>query len=236
MLKIGFSTGALYKSLSNDISRVGILRRMGYPIIELGFMRLGDLTNQNINDLPRNILLDFSYRSFHAPVYGYQNDATTKYIFSKIAGLHAKLPLDLVVFHPDPVVDFGVFEDLPFRVGFENMDNRKNSCQTPAELEAILAGSENFSLVLDLNHAYSNDPSMKLAAEFYKRLGPRIAQIHLSGYNGHHGSLFQTRQANIIRSIQDPTVPIIIESVVGPADLRKETFYIVWQIVMNGLR
>lgn len=235
-MRIGFSTGALYKSLPNNISRVGILRKIRYSAIELGFLRLHDFTSRNINDLPRDVLLGFSYRSFHAPVYEYQNDATTKRIFSEIARLHAKLPLDLVVFHPDSVIDFGVFEDLPFRVGFENMDDRKDSCQTPAELKTILARSENFSLVLDLNHAYSNDPSMKLAAEFYKRLGPRIAQIHLSGYNGHHDPLFQTRQAEIIRSIQDLAVPIIIESVVRPADLRKETLYIVWQIVMNGLR
>ena len=67
---------------------------------------------------------------------------------------------------------------------------------------------------------------MGLAKDFYSKFKDRIAQIHLSGYTGYHDPIFQTKQEEIIKAIQDFEVPIIIESVLAPEDLEKERQYI----------
>jgi len=131
------------------------------------------------------------------------------------------------------VEDFSVFDGLGFTVAFENMDNRKESYRRPEDFEKLLSRNEKFRAVLDVNHIYTNDPSMKLAGLFYEKIGDKIAQIHLSGYAQLHDPLFQTKQKKIIESIQDFTVPIIIESTLESKDLENERDYILE--VISGL-
>lgn len=238
-MRIGFSTGALYKS---GLSLDEILRRylkLGCSAAELNFVRLNDLLATDPATLSKNrkLLSFFSWVSLHAPVkinYG-APDSPTQEIFAKIGEIHKKVArLNLVVFHPETVVDFKPFEDAPFPIAFENMDNRKAICRDAIDIEQILALSEQFHFVLDVNHAYTNDSTMRLAQELYERAGHRLAEIHLSGYNGYHEPLHETRQAKIIAAIRDFNVPIIIESVVSPDTLEQELQYILGTI--NGLR
>ena len=66
---------------------------------------------------------------------------------------------------------------------------------------------------------------MALAKEFYDRFRGKIVQIHLSGYQGFHDPLFKTKQSEIIRAIEDLSVPIIIESILDPKELSAEIEY-----------
>ena len=147
-----------------------------------------------------------------------------------MADFSKKVRLDLVVFHPDTVEDFSVFENLGFNIGFENMDNRKKSCKSVDDIESVMLRNNDFKFILDLNHCYTNDSSMKLALEFYERLGNRISQIHLSGFRELHDPLFETEQLEIIRSIQSFDVPIIVESLVNPETIVLERDYILQNI------
>ena len=84
----------------------------------------------------------------------------------------------------------------------------------------------NWKLVLDVNHCFTNDATFALTRDFYQRLGDRIVQIHLSGFQTLHEPLFLTRQKEIVYNIENSTVPIIIESILAPADLEREREYI----------
>lgn len=101
-------------------------------------------------------------------------------------------------------------------------------------MERIMQIDERFRFVLDVNHVFTNDATMRLAQEFYDRVGRRLAEIHLSGYAGYHEPLHYTRQTKIIAAIRDWNVPIIIESELSPATLETELKYITETI--NGLR
>jgi hypothetical protein len=52
---------------------------------------------------------------------------------------------------------------------------------------------------------------MKLAADFYSVLDPKITQIQLSGFIKRHEPLCETEQKEIITAIQDLSVPLIDE-------------------------
>jgi hypothetical protein len=233
-LKIGFSTGCLHASLANNISMIHAIEKTGCRAIELSFLRLNDFTSGNIGALPIDKLLSFEYLSLHAPIHEYGDDAITYRIFEEMKKLYLKLNFDLAVFHPDTVVDFSVFYNLDFPVGFENMDNRKTRFKTPRELAVLVKTTPSFKFVLDLNHVCSNDPTMELTAGFYDQLSPRLTQIHLSGYNGHHVPLFMTEQTEMVDAIQHFDTPIIIESVLPPGDLVKELKYVEKQILISG--
>lgn len=233
--RLGFSTGALYQSGLDEKGKLEAIKKAGCRLVELGFIRLAEFFKGGLENLTAEDFHDLDYVSLHAPKHNYGYNSVTRRVFEQIEKLSKARALNLVIFHPDDVENFEVFKDARFKVAFENMDNHKKSYREVAELEGLFAQFPDFNMVLDVNHAYSNDSSMKLAAEFSEKLGSKITQIHLSGYSGYHEPLFQTKQVEIIRSIQGLTVPIIIESVVEPADLKKEMLYIVNQIVISGL-
>ena len=98
----------------------------------------------------------------------------------------------------------------------------------------IMYKNERFRFVLDVNHVFTNDETMRLAEELYERVGRRLAEIHLSGYAGYHEPLHYTKQTKIIAAIRDFNVPVIIESVLSPETLEIELRYITETI--KGLR
>ncbi|MBI2669968.1 MAG: hypothetical protein HYX20_02410 [Candidatus Yanofskybacteria bacterium] len=225
-IRLGFSTGCLYKSIADEKDRLSFLRDSGQSVVELGLVKL-NVFEREITRIGWNDLSGFDYVSLHAPVAEYGYNVQTDLIFIKIARVHRIRPFDLVVFHPDTVEDFSVFETCPsFPVAFENMDKRKKTFKSVEDIAELAGQFEDFKMVLDVNHAYTNDPSITLTAEFYEKLGDKIAQVHLSGYTGYHEPLFQTQQAEIIKSIRDPNVPIIVEGVLKPEELIVERDYI----------
>ena len=226
---LGFSTGVLYKSGLGLREILKLFRDIGLPAVELNFVSAKDLFALEVEALTAADLAGFHYISLHAPCreiwYGY-DDHNEREIFSNICWINGLRPLDWVVFHPDRVKDFSLFNDLPFNVAFENMDRRKNWGKTVGYMQELLAQNEKWGFVLDVNHAFTNDPTRVLAAEFYHNCGRRLRQIHLSGYAGYHEALHQTKQEEIIRSIPDFSLPIIVESVLTPETLQAERRFI----------
>lgn len=227
-LRFGFSTGALHKEFSVK-NALAFLKDLEIKTVELGFVKIERLRQGQADELTEKDLSGFDYISLHSPGIQYGKNSETKFVFDKLNKINSLRKIDLVVFHPDTVEDFSIFENLDFPVGFENMDNRKMTYKTPEEMEKLLE-DKSYSFVLDVNHVYSNDESMDLAEEFYSKSGERIKEIHLSGYAGYHEPLFQTKQTEIIKSIKDFSVPIINEAVINSADIEKEINYITAEI------
>ncbi|MDO8669158.1 MAG: hypothetical protein Q7K65_02605 [Candidatus Buchananbacteria bacterium] len=229
---LGFSTGCLHKSGLSEVERLNFLRSIGCRVVELGCVKLKDFFSGELMSLKANDLRGFDYVSFHAPVSDYGFNECTREIFRGIRNLNRARTLDLVVFHPDTVYDFAAFymKSVDFNFAFENMDKRKASHKSVKDMAKLAFQFQypldNFKMVLDVNYAYTNDPTMTLAAEFYEKLGDKIAQVHLSGYAGRHEPLFQTRQSEIIKSIRNLNVPIIVESILQPEELVLERDYI----------
>ncbi len=224
-IQLGFSTGALYKFCTTK-KALGIFRSLGFSIVELGVVGLESVAKGWLDEITPEDLKGFDYVSLHAPKFDYGDNKGTKAIFAKIERVNKMRELETVIFHPDLITDLSVFHRAPFKVAFENMDRRKSSFQTPEELSRVVMKSENFKAVLDVNHIYTNDPTMQSVPGFYKELGDRIVQIHLSGYTELHDPLYVTKQTQIVAAVKDLTHPIIIESVISPDEVEKERSYI----------
>ncbi|MBI1866673.1 MAG: hypothetical protein HYS02_02820 [Candidatus Staskawiczbacteria bacterium] len=226
--KIGFSTGALYKYFTVKES-LNFLQKSEYRVVELNFINIENIKKGLLDEITKCDIENFEYVSLHAPVFPYGRTKDTEFIFDKIQKLNKIRELDIVIFHPNTVQDFNVFKNTPFPVAFENMDCRKKYFKIPEEIISVLS-DEKFKIILDVNHVYTNDNTMRLASYFYEKLGNKIVQTHLSGYEDHHDALYKTKQNIIIKSIQNPLCPIIIESVISPDETEKEMDYIIKQL------
>lgn len=221
----GFSTGALYKFYTPRES-LSVLRDAGIYSVELCF-NLARIRRGLLDEIIGADLEDFEYVSVHAPAVDYVGNKEAEEILKKIERLNKERTLDLVVFHPDQISDFSIFDGVSFRVAFENMDYRKKSFKRPEEFTELLFNNASRYLVLDVNHIYTNDSSMDLASEYYDAFGDRIKEVHLSGFQEVHDPLFQTEQIMIIKAIKDFNIPIIVEStLMSPKMLPLERDYI----------
>lgn len=198
---------------------------MNSSIVELCFIKPEIIQQGGLDEITASDLEGFEYISVHTPIFPYGSEGTYD-IFEKIAKLNKLRKLNVVVFHPDIVKNFAVFRDLPFPIAFENMDCRKDSFKKIEEMESIVRMYGAVKVVLDINHVYTNDPTMKMVSDFYNQLGDRITHIHLSGYSGHHDPMYQTKQDFFIRAIKDFSHPIIIESVISLEEAKLEIDYI----------
>ncbi len=225
-IKLGFSTGSLHKFCTTK-EALGFIKKAGCKFVELGFVKLKSLEEGLLDEIQAVDLDDFEYVSFHAPKFDYGKDKNSLKILDKIKYFSNNVRnIDLVIFHPDTIKDFSVLRSVGAPVAVENMDNHKQSCRSTEDFEQILDGYSDFTLVLDVNHIYSNDLTMKMGSDFYKKFGNKISQVHVSGYAGYHDPLFNTKQLDIVRGIQNFNIPIIVESVIALEDLKKEKSFI----------
>ena len=224
---IGFSTGALHREADTK-QALQIIKQIGCQAVELGLVRKSRIDEGWLKRVTKVDLDGFQYVSFHAPKMYYQDNEETREMFRLIAQINKLRPLDLVVFHPDNVVDVKMFANLPYPVGFENMDRQKPFGRTPEDLLQLFSKNPNFRFVLDTNHLKSNDPAMKQTEEFYAKLGDKLAEYHISGLGSDypHIPLYQTQETDILAAIKDTTKPIICESRLTSSEIKQEKEYI----------
>ncbi len=231
MFLLGFSTGSFYKTGLDLAESIEVIRKLDCRALELGLVKnQQEFLSGELQHLDPEVLNGFEYVSLHAPLIDYRNNEETRKILREIAVLSKKFFLDLVVFHPDLVYDFSLLDGVGFNVALENMDRRKARFKVPTDFEKLLAAHPEWQLVLDVNHIKTNDPTMKLAKEFYERFPYRLSQIHLSGYVSSHEPLYQTEQREVLEAIQDFDVPVIVESVVAIDKIDDEFRYILHAI------
>ncbi len=98
-------------------------------------------------------------------------------------------------------------------ISIENMDRNKEFGKNIEDIKSIIE-RYNFNLTVDLQHFFTNDPSMESAINFQKIYKKNIVVYHLSGYDKKflHYPLFKTGQNEIIKSVMHKEIPIIIES------------------------
>lgn len=182
MQKIGFSTGCLYKQHSTQYA-LKIIKTQNLEYVELGFVAPEQLTNCDVKEL-KKYCDSFKEITIHAPSirvkYFKCNEA--KDIFDNLTLINEVLNIKTVVFHPDTIEDFSIFDECSFNISLENMDIRKSKGLRPEEFERFKKELD-FTFVLDIQHAYEHDPSMQLARELFDCMKDRISQFHISGQN-----------------------------------------------------
>lgn len=173
---------------------------------------------------------NFSYCSIHAPIYPYQDDAESHKILKYLEKLSSELPIKNIVFHPNTVLNwvfFDHYKHLPLSI--ENMDDRKTCFRWVEDIKKILDECPHFNFTLDLQHCFVNDPTMQLAKDFHEAFWDRLVEYHISWSHPDyiHHPLYITKQDQIIQALENPNIPIIIESSFDKEDwLEKEIQYI----------
>lgn len=211
MRPIGFSTGALAKG---DFQRGIHLQRRYQALraIELSALREHEL-GPLVEAAAGLDLKPFDYVSFHAPSKLKSMDEST------VVELLLRLPAAWsIVVHPDIVRTYSIWARLGARLCIENMDNRKTTGRTVAELRELFRALPAATFCLDVGHAKQIDPTMASAILMLREFGTRLRQVHMSdvGARGEHFSIgvmarlaFSRLAAHVPR-----TCPVIIESVI----------------------
>src|SRR5918994_5300675 len=120
--------------------------------------------------------LPFRYLSVHAPVK--QLQAGDEEMASWLLALRPDVRA--IVAHPDTIQDPAPYRRLGSRLVIENMDARKGTGRTPDQLAAVFAELPEAGFCFDIAHAWSIDPSMRMAEELLDRFGGRLRHVHLS--------------------------------------------------------
>lgn len=208
-------------------STFDVFRKMGANAIELTVVDLN--AAERLLALVPEDLMHFEYISIHAPSFDFfsaEEIAKFREVLSIFEKVSKKIKIDAIVVHPDTIRDWEIFAEYNLPIKLENMDWTKEVGKYVDSMQAII---EKFDapMVLDLNHCYTNDPTMHLAKEMFETFGGRIEEIHLSGFEQFHEPLFKTKQLEILKAIPDKRLPIIIESECDTVeDAQKEFRYV----------
>ena len=210
-MKIGFSTGCLHKTHDPLVPETfDVFRKMGCNAIEISWQ--GGMNEvKKLLSLQEADFVGFKYISLLTPAFDKFSETEIVEMLQKLVEVHEKIKFNAIVLHPYETMNWDIFRqfDLPFMI--ENMDWRKDFGKYVDSLEDIFSKFD-APMVLDLNHCYTNDPSMRLAQDMAETFGGRIEEIHLSGFETFHEPLFKTKQMEILQAIPDKRLPIIIES------------------------
>jgi len=215
MKPIGFSTGALAKgdfatglAVQRDVPRI--------DAVELSALRDHELPLL-VDAIPSLDLDGFEYISFHAPSKLQTLDEHA--VFELLLGLPDSWP---VIVHPELLQTPALWQQLGERLCLENMDNRKTTGRTIAELHALFEVFPEATFCLDLGHARQIDPTMVSAMLMLREFGDRLVEMHISevGPRGEHLPLGATTRQAFARVVHLVPLdcPLIIESII-PVDL-----------------
>lgn len=217
-MTLGLSTGIL-RDIFDLKEILAFYKEIGCKVIELSPSHWKNVSN--------DLLKDFEYVSVHCGAeFLYTDDKETHNELKLLEEKHREVGFKCVVVHPNSVKNWNVLNKYNLPWAIENMDNTNNIGIKPEEILALVK-ENNFNVVLDLNHCFTNDHTMLLADQFFKVLGKRISELHISGYEnntdqGRHLPLFLTKQSIIIEKAKD--LPIIIEMDSGTEDSVKKEF------------
>lgn len=232
---LGFSTGCLHEThdpLSPET--FDVFRKIGANAIEINVHYM-DMAPALLN-LEQKDFVGFRWVSIHAPSFDrFDTNSVIKFrqtldIFEQFC---QKVKVNSIVFHPDQIGEWAIFENYTFPVLIENMDWRKEVGKYVDSMKEIFEKAD-APMVLDINHCMTNDPTLNLAREMVENFRDRIFEIHVSGFEQYHEPLFQTQQIEILEAIPDKELPVIIESECDTVeDAKKEFEYVRKYLISN---
>ena len=189
LAKAGMSLGWIFDTVPDTLCNIlRFLRRNGADAVELCLdpVRLRHLVLFLNQELGAS-LAPFDCVSFELPQVSWRkNDSSTQEVV-RCAYFLLSFPVRALVVHPDTVEDWDLLNrynkntfNRKIAVEFP-MDRDKKSGRTLEELIDIYDNFPDFHFVLDVQHAYENDPTGSLAIEVAGIMGPRLRHLHVSG-------------------------------------------------------
>jgi endonuclease IV len=169
-------------------------------------------------------LRGFEYVSIHSPIYkGKEYETEYRNVLKIIEKVRDEIGFKIVVIHPEQFENFDLLKefDLPYAV--ENMDHRKAKYKNVEDFVELFKDFDT-KFVLDMNHVYVNDKTMKLAEDFADAFGDRLVECHVSGFEILHDALYLTKQIEILAAIPNKNLPIIVESGGNPEGILEKEF------------
>jgi hypothetical protein len=155
--------------------------------------------------------LPFAYLSVHAPV---KHRAMSEAELVERLG-HLAPAVDAIVVHPDAIEVAERYRALGSCLVLENMDARKPTGRTVAELEPFFAALPEAGLCFDVAHAWSIDPSMGEGERLLDAFGGRLRHLHVSSVDAacRHQPLTAEHEARFLPLLRRcPDVPWILEA------------------------
>jgi hypothetical protein len=182
--------------------------------IELSALSEGELPGL-VAFLAERPRLPFHYLSVHAPTK--QRTLSDARLVQALGALPPHV--DAIVVHPDQVAEPAAWRPLGRRLVLENMDGRKASGQTPADLAALFAELPDAGFCFDVAHAGAVDETMELAHALLDAHGGRLRHVHLSSLRvapagrSTHVPLYRRDEARFAPVLRRcPDVPWILEA------------------------
>lgn len=218
MVEIGFGTNSLYRTDMELNFIPGFNHAVGGTALEIGFAHYSDIKNHKIPKDVKEYASKANFVTVHAPWKGirYGDNRKTGRVLDKLTDYLYELKVDGIVIHPDIVDDFGFLNKSGFPFLIENIDKGKEMFTQPRDIECLL-NSYDFGFVLDVKHAYDNDPSMESAERFLEISKNRLSHLHVSGRRGDQGHtlLYESENAEKISEIlkKVPNTPRILEGI-----------------------
>ncbi len=155
--------------------------------------------------------LPFEYLSIHAPV---------KHLRMPEAELVRRLTklmpvVDAIVVHPDAMDDPRAYRALGSCLVLENMDARKPTGRTVAELAPLFAALPEAGFCLDVAHVLSIDPTLEEGERLLDEFAGRLRHLHVSSIDEEcrHQPLTAEHEARFSALLRRcPDVPWILEA------------------------
>lgn len=218
MALIGFSTGAIAKGDFRAALRE--LEAKEFRAVEISALRDAELP-ELVRAFSSLDLSEFDYVSVHIPskfeLLGEEE------VVHLLHALPRHVPL---IAHPDAMSDLTLWERFGPQLCIENMDQRKATGRTLAELEWFASELPESTICLDVGHARQVDRTMSLAATLLLAFRGRIRQIHMSEVTatGDHIPMgFGARSGfRKIAGLFPENVPVILESIVEADEIDRE--------------
>jgi len=205
---IGFSTGSLAKG--DYAAALDALRMSSATAIELSALREPELAPL-MRDLPNLDLSRFQHASVHAPSR-LREYTEQQVVDALMPAIDRELP---IIVHADIIRTPRVWKRLGTLMLIENMDKRKATGRTCAELDDLFLACPRARLCLDLAHARQVDPSLCETVIILTKHRDRIGQIHLSELDAgsQHKSLSfaGVSATQSVCNLISSSVPIILE-------------------------
>ena len=211
MFDIGFSTGAL--ALDDFRNGLALHSEHRLTACELSALREDEL-QPLVDAFPSLELGSFRYCSFHAPsnLKRFDDEQVVELLKPMI---DRGIP---IVVHPDIIQRIEPWKTIGELLLLENMDSRKQICQTARDLHWFFTQLPAARFCFDIGHAHQIDPTMSVATDLLLRFRDRIAEIHISEVNWQckHVPISSAAKWAFLQvaALIPKDVPIIIESLI----------------------
>jgi hypothetical protein len=173
MSSTGFSTGAIAQS--DFATALRLLEPLDAEAVELSALRLAEL-EPLVDALNAIDLRRYEHVALHAPSsFLPEEEHQVITLLKRVADRGY-----LVVVHPDVMHELPAWRVLGDRLCIENMDKRKSTGRTVAELRLYFDQLPEASFCFDIAHARQVDASMMVAFRLLREFGARIRQVHIS--------------------------------------------------------